>query len=137
MRVWVQEAFRGDRGTEEGDRISLQVLNFHTVPKCKGRCLESADGPLPSPLVTPGKSLPLYRERQASHLWGGGSVLSSTVLWVPSKGQIRNAQLRKEGYPRQSKEGSVRRQRGQPGRRCPSTSPLSSQRWPLGHRDAY
>lgn len=123
--VWVQEAFQGGRGTEGGDRISLRVLNFHTVPKCEGRCLESADGPLRSPLVTPEKSLPLYRERQASHPWAGCGI----VLLVPSKGQIRNAQLQKEGYPRHSKEGSVRSRRGQPGRLCPSTAPLSSQRW--------
>ena len=125
---------RGDRGTEEGDRISLRVLNFHTVPKCEGRCLESADGPLRSPLVTPRKSVPLYRERQASHLWGGGSVLSGTVLWVPSKGQIRNAQLQKEGYPRQSKgaqwEGGGGSQVAAAHR--PPHCPLSSGKRPRG-----
>lgn len=127
----------GDRGTEEGDRVSLRVLNFHTVPKCKGRCLESADGPLRSPLVTPEESLPRYRERQASHLWGGGLCPERHSSLGAIKGTNQECTAAEGGVPETEQGGLSEKSEG-------------AARWPLsvglpivlsalgsGRRDAY
>ena len=125
----------GCRGTERGKRINLHVLNFHTVPTWEGRCLESAGGPLCSPLVTPEKSLPLYRERQASHLWGRGHCPE----WHSSLGAIKGTNQEyaaTEGGIPETEQGGLSEKSGWGSQvttvHRPPHCPLNVGKWPQG-----